>query len=487
VETVTYFTAKPIKKKPVKKKTVKKKPKEKRQIRNWHNDFIKYTKTIAENPTYQDMPELYKQDGCVRWITAASSVLGKKRLKWWHDKRNQLGIPPEKGSLQKTAHGIHPTGDKPCQICGRVLSLDYVYLNQAILKKIHDIPNLETRFSTTDHIEEVVKAICQELGKEGLSNLKKALKITKETTNMNTSTNISNYIVKYKSTLLGPGVMSDAPDRLDGYHTYNRCCRHIHDKGRHKDNLSRYGEDRRVFQFWSEGDWKAADRLMKVFSKYGISPDHVGPISLGFCHRPSFDPTTLKDNINKRNRLGLEDIKKLLTDEKTEKVVSWHSKKVWDKIKDSVTTEEHANELGKVMRKNVNQVLFLLHKIKEEGHAKFLEENYLHPEYGEYDIEFEGFDPETGKYEKMKKTKGSKKQYKNNSERYVKKSLEFLDKYKNKSNRRIKSWKDDILENQEKELLEFLNQQNYKKALEMITSITCRLATLAEKEYNQNI
>lgn len=33
--------------------------------------------------------------------------------------------------------------------------------------------------------------------------------------------------------VLGPGAMSNFPDRYDGFHTYNRCCRKKEDKGLH--------------------------------------------------------------------------------------------------------------------------------------------------------------------------------------------------------------------------------------------------------------
>ena len=51
-----------------------------------------------------------------------------------------------------------------------------------------------------------------------------------------------------KLSLLSPGVMSNAPDRLDGFHSYNKCCRAKEDKGRSKENLNKYGEDRRAYE-----------------------------------------------------------------------------------------------------------------------------------------------------------------------------------------------------------------------------------------------
>ncbi|MFH1098315.1 MAG: hypothetical protein V1723_00070, partial [Candidatus Uhrbacteria bacterium] len=219
----------------------------KRIKRDWHPNFKKYMKFISEHPNYAGMPFLYKKDGSIRWVVTRNSEAGQARLKWWDKKRKELGLPKGDAWISKTARAIHPTGEKPCQICGNVMSLDYIYPNK--------------RNSTS------------------------------------------------------PGAMSNAPDRLDGYHTYNLCCRSKQDTGRHKSNLARYGEDRRAYENWSEGDWKAASWLMKEFQKHGASPDHLGPISLGFNHRPKFRPLTRAANSARNNRMTFEDIKLLLQEE----------------------------------------------------------------------------------------------------------------------------------------------------------------------------
>lgn len=59
---------------------------------------------------------------------------------------------------------------------------------------------------------------------------------------------------------LGPGAMSNAPDRLDGFHTYNRCCRTKQDSGRSKENLKSYATDRRAFELWVDGNWVTANK-----------------------------------------------------------------------------------------------------------------------------------------------------------------------------------------------------------------------------------
>lgn len=344
-----------------------------RAKREWHKNFLKYMGFIVKNPSYLGMPNPYKADGTIRWVVSGNSEIGKLRYAWWDEKRKKLGIPKEGPWISKTARAIHPTGKKPCQICGKELSLDYIYPNK----------------------------------RGGVS----------------------------------PGAMSNAPDRFDGYHTYNLCCRSKEDTGRHKENLSRYGEDRRAYENWADGDWKAASWLMKVFNKHGVSPDHIGPISLGFSHNPQFNPLTPAKNSAKNNRMSYSDVKLLLDIEsKGVAVVSWHSKYIWDNLKKKVKNDEDALKLSKLMRKNLHEVLTLLSEIHKKGFDQFLIKNYLHPEYAYFSIEFIGFDPNTGYYKKMVKKAGNLKQYRNNAERYIRISLDSLDAYARVTNRNTSSF-----------------------------------------------
>lgn len=323
---------------------------------------------IVKHPNYAGMPEVYKGDGSIRWVTSGKSEIGRNRFAWWNNKRKELKIKKDGPWISKVARAIHPTGKKPCQICGKEMSLDYVYPNK----------------------------------RGGLS----------------------------------PGAMSNAPDRFEGYHTYNLCCRSTQDTGRHKENLSRYGEDRRAYENWADGDWKAASWLMKVFNKYKVSPDHIGPISLGFSHNPQFNPLTPAKNSAKNNRMTFAYVKLLLTlEEKGANVVSWHSKYIWDILKNKIRNNSDALKLSKIMRQNLHQVLLLLAEISKQGYNNFLITNFLHPEYAFYSITFRGFDPKTGLYKEMIKTAGSKKQYTNNAKRYIRISLESLKAYQKVKNR----------------------------------------------------
>ncbi len=374
-----------------------------REHRDWHPKFKEYMKFIVNHPNYKGMPFLYKKDGEIRWIVARSSEKGLARLKWWDNKRKELGIKKEGPWISKTARAIHPLGEKPCQICGKVLKLDYVYPNK----------------------------------KGGLS----------------------------------PGAMSNAPDRLDGYHSYNLCCRSKQDTGRHKSNLARYGEDRRAYENWSDGDWKAASWLMKEFQKHGVSPDHLGPISLGFKHRPKFRPLTQSANSARNNRMTYEDILLLIKDEKDEEVISAHSKALWNLLKNRVKNDDDALRLSKLMRENMHFILSIFSYIAKRGYKNFLIKNFLHPEYANYSIKFDGFDPKTGYYKEMIKTEGNKKQYKNNAIRYIRISFESLLQYSTKENRHLKKWMTDEMEEILNQIIGFLKAKDEKTALKKLNEL----------------
>lgn len=387
-----------------------------RAKRKWHKKFLEYMQFIANHPNYKDMPEVYKTDGSIRWVTSGNSEIGKKRLAWWDKKRAELGIKKEGAWISKVARKIHPTGKKPCQICGKEMSLDYIY------------PNKRNGFS--------------------------------------------------------PGAMSNAPDRFEGYHTYNACCRSKHDTGRHKENLSRYGEDRRAYENWADGDWKAASWLMKVFNKYGVSPDHIGPISLGFSHNPKFNPLTPAKNSAKNNRMTLSDVKTLIDLEKNgATVVSWHSKYIWDKLKNEVKTDNDALRLSKIMRKNMHEVLIVLSEIYHNKFKKFLVNNFLHPEYAFFSIEFKGFDRKTGEFEEMIKKPGKIKQYGNNAKRYVRISLESLKAYSKVNNRNTGSVQSAIVKKLIGETIDLLRDKKEKDARAFLHKIFKQIAKELAKDF----
>ncbi len=410
-----------------------------KEERNWHPNFKKYMEKIIQHPNYTGMPEIHKKDGSILWITAGKGRIGKERTKWWDKKREELGIDKKIKWISETAKKNHPTGRKPCQICGEEMELAYVYPYVGVLAKINAIPKINGFFDVYYSINDIIKEGAKLGGEEFFKELRKIFKIPAKVKDSVEA--FQSYITENCKTKLSPGAMSNAPDRLDGFHTYNKCCRATHDTGRHKSNLQRYVQDRRAYENWAEGDWKAAERLMGEFHKHGLSADHIGPISLGFCHRAKFQPMSREANSAKNNRMSLNDVQILLADEaKGQKVVSWHSKFVWDALKSRVKTDAQAKLVSRLMRKNLHHVLSIFAKINAEDGKEFLIRNFLHPEHSYYDVKFTGFNPETGGFEKMKKIEGDKKQYKNNVQRYIRISFESLGHYIDKDNRVVSSW-----------------------------------------------
>ena len=270
--------------------------------------------------------------------------------------------------------------------------------------------------------------------------------------------------------------MSNCPDRFDGFHSYNKCCRSKEDKGRHKANLSRYGEDRRAYENWADGDWKAASWLMKVYNRHGVSADHIGPISLGFAHRPVFQPMTRSQNSSKGNRMSYSDFQKLINDEvKGDKVVSWHSKPIWNRLKKHVKDDTDAYELSKYMRRNIHYILSILSLLNQNGYQDFLV-TLLNPEHAYYSIKFHGFSPEDGTYQKIEKVKGDKHQYKRNAERYIRIAFEQLGIYQSKDNRRVR----DLDEKQIDFAISTFEKNPNKKTL---VDILDTLAQKSEKDF----
>lgn len=391
----------------------------KRIKRDWHPVFKEYMKFIIEHPNYIGMPFVFKKDGNIRWVVTRNSLAGQARLKWWDEKRKEIGLPKGDAWISKTARAIHPTGKKPCQICGNSMSLDYIYPN--------------------------------------------------------------------KKNSMSPGAMSNAPDRLDGYHTYNLCCRSKQDTGRHKSNLARYGEDRRAYENWSEGDWKAASWLMKEFQKNGVSPDHLGPISLGFSHRPKFRPLTKAANSARNNRMTFEDVQLLLEEEMIEPIVSSHSRFIWNILKNKVRNDADALKLGKLMRENMHYIFSMFSYLVKNKHKDFLIKKFLHPEYASYSIIFKDFDPKTGAYKEMIKTCGTKKQYINNAKRYVRISLESLKQYSLKKNRNQNKWLNNEIIASLDDVDRLLKSRDEEKALARFFEICNVIAEQLSKKFNQEI
>ena len=461
-----------------------------RKERKISKEFKQYMEMIVNHPNYNGYPYRRKEDGSIVWVATRKSPLGKRRVDWLNEKRISLGIPREQGWISSVAYAIHPTKSKPCQVCGTVLSLEYIYLNKSLIKKLEKFSKFQGKFTNLTTIYELLNY----LGETGTGNpnefIFKLFNI--KALDIGSSDKTIEKLLHYgkEKKYLGPGAMSNAPDRMDGYHSYNRCCRAKEDTGRHSSNLRRYGDDRRAYENWAEGNWKAANRLMKEFNKHGVSADHIGPISLGFYHRPRFQPMSVAEQATKNNRMSLSDVQILLEDELNgQDVISWHSKPLWNRLKNNIHTDSEAVTASHIMRKNMHIVLSCLADLKASSCIEFLKW-LLEPQlqYSYFDYRFVGFDPKTGTYKNMITREVNGRSQINNAMRYTRISLESLDKYIEKTNRKFQG--SELLQVISHDLEHAITQaksNRYDSAKKMLLQAFEKIAGILENEYINEI
>lgn len=390
-----------------------------------NDKFLDYAKKIISHPNYQGMPDILGERGEIQWEAPSNRKSGKfkdthqKRREWWRQKALSIGIDPNKDStwISKTAKSIHPFGEKPCKTCGKVLKIAYAYPNKYLFARIRSLPYIDETFelSEVEHVCDLLVRLDNHFGSKLYEDLPKLF----ATTSINIPTLakdldawekfLRNVYIPQEPRMLSPGAMSNPPDRFDGFHSFNRCCRATADTGRSQENLKSYVTDRRVFEYWVDGDWVAADRLMgqvrsnPIFEQEncfnavqgGVHPkpcqaDHIGPISLGFTHRPQFQLLCKTCNSGKNNRMYASDVRLLIdVEEAGESVISWFAKELWDRRKAAVKDAETALRLSKLLRDNRHTYMSLLKELLDHGFYTFLT-SLLHLEAADFDPEFVG-------------------------------------------------------------------------------------------------
>ena len=381
--------------------------------------FLQYEEEIVSYLAYEGMPDLRHDDGTIQWEAPSNRGKGDfqfshdKRYQWWVEKATQIGISTEEDKwISKVAKTIHPTKQHPCKVCGRVMDIRYCYLSSNFMKRVQKLPFFDgaVEMEEVTHILDFIATFIDTYGDSAYEVIPSLLKCTqvKDIPDLPhdldawTSWIENNYIPKEPS-MLSPGAMSNAPDRLDGFHTFNRCCRSTADKGRSKENLASYSTDRRAFENWSDGNWITANKLMGYInsnpdmkkehcaneSNGGHHPrpcsaDHIGPISLGFCHRPEFQFLCKPCNSAKNNRMYYSDVCHLIEAEKNgETVATWYANPIWQKCKNRVTDKESALRLSRIMRDNRNVAMMLLADFIIQREYLFLF-TLLNLEYADY-------------------------------------------------------------------------------------------------------
>jgi Alw26I/Eco31I/Esp3I family type II restriction endonuclease len=384
--------------------------------------FLQYEEEVVKHPAYAGMPDLRHEDGTIQWETPSNRGAGvfqfshDKRSQWWAEKAAEIGINTDEDKwISKVAKTIHPTKLHPCKVCGRVMDIRYCYLSSNFMKRVQKLSFYDgsVEMEEVTHILDFITSFVDTYGDKVYAALPGLLKCTQVKKIPDLPHDLSswtswieqNYIPKEPS-MLGPGAMSNAPDRLDGFHTFNRCCRSRADKGRSKENLASYSTDRRAFENWIDGNWIMANKLMGFINSSPdmkkehcandgngelhprpCSADHIGPISLGFCHRPEFQFLCKPCNSAKNNRMYYSDIRHLIEVEKQgETVATWYANPIWQKCKGKVTDKESALRLSRVMRDNRNIAMMLLADFIDKGEYLFLF-TLLNLEYADYEYD----------------------------------------------------------------------------------------------------
>lgn len=451
--------------------------------RNWHPNFEKYTEEMVKHPNYKGLFYERSEDGRVKWVVTGKSDNGQKRQAWWDKQCRKMGIPIEKGCYAKAARLVHPTKIKVCQCCGKELSIMYEYPDKRLLKKINDFFGLS--LAQTDYtIKEIIRNHCKSEKSAMFWIDVFNLNISQRFIDNNTTADIRQKIIDkvYKefvtkeSSPLSPGVMSNCPDRFDGFHSDGLCCRERSDKGRHSDNMKTYTQDRRAYEEWADGNFNLANRLMgelakgektyicpKCGKRRKMTADHIGPISLGFCHSTNFAPLCKSCNSAKNNRFAKSDVDILIALEKDgHQVISWHSKPIWDALKNKVRSDSDAKKFSIVMLNCHQNILKLFTKIYIATGQEYLK-RFLHPEFVFYDYRFENFHPLRLDELVIKRKELDSANKRKNAERYIRVAFESLEEFNEKSNRKI-TFIVDQYEPTIQKLIRFIKQNSYQKA-----------------------
>ena len=434
-----------------------------------HKNYEAYKRMILNSPAYQGLRQVDAQFGKFNWLGPLSTPKGKARRAWWDQQCQIHNIDINQAACySQVAYVIHPTKKHVCQCCGKELSLANVYPHIAVTKKLNKI--LGTHFKQTDYtIQEIVNKFCKT--QETIDAVSALFKGA----NGYDKSQLISHIEGTGNTYLSPGAMSNSPDRFDGYHSYGLCCRKNKDKGRHDSNMKLYGQDRRAYEEWADGDWNKANRLMSAFhnapkmicpkcgnkTKRLMTADHIGPISLGFCHSIHFAPMCKSCNSSKNNRLSKTDVDTLLLlESQNETVVSWHSRYVWDKLKNTVTNDEDALRLSKIMNACHKNVLYLFYLIYSATGKNFLM-RYLHPEYSMYIYTISKLDLTDLSKLEIKSKPSQSLNRKNARDRYVRIAFDALKKLGKKNNRRIRI----IVNNKDvQNIIPLINRKEYDAA-----------------------
>lgn len=414
--------------------------------KQWHLNFFEYMEFIVEHENYRGLPIKKNKNGNYSWITTSKTEIGKKRIEWAINKAKELGIPLDsEGLFAKVMFAIHPTKKKICQVCGREMSLYYIYPSKNLIRDIYK--NFKYNFPQVMTLYEIVN----DLLIKGVSEIELKnflLKKIKNSSNICLTSTFEKIICQLEiesrlegKKVLSPGAMSNFPDRFDGFHTYNLCCRKKEDKGRSDENMSTYSKDRRAYQYLNDGNLRAADKFMTSYFFEKMSADHVGPISLGFVHDPRYlRPLSISENSAKRDRISKKDIETIISIHKKTKVcpMSWYSCIIWQFIVDNYQNPNFTMEnFTDILKQNIVDFMYILKTIKDIGK---LGEDFIYKTLIEHKTNYYLYNYEFNEFGEITKTtkRNLTEAAKGEIERFIRISFESIDNFDKKENRHKK-------------------------------------------------
>lgn len=416
------------------------------------HDYVTY---ITNHENYNFIPEEHKRN----WVSVSKN--GENARKQFWDKKQaeliQLGKISRESSLVNVARFIHPTKKHVCKKCNKECSIYYEYPTANTWKWLEKTFKIEKNDLT---IFQIYNQIINP-NKHELFFLYFGVYVNQLETLCKND--------QYSGNKLSPGVMGNPPDRLDGFHCYNSCCRSKHDKGRSDENMKSYTRDRRAYEYFSDGNCLLANCLMGKLNTVittcfmcnknaEMTADHIGPISLGFIHDPlNFQACCGPCNSKKNNRMTQTDLNKLkLIEEGKVNLTSWWAKNAWEKCKN-----DDVNKVIKILNQNTKKFLCVLQWLKNNKSdvlETFINESYMNHDnsYNIHTIEVSNGDIkfEYTETKSVKATKGKQ----------INRTKEILLEVNDKTKRKIKV----CLTDDEIRLLSDINKDNFKNKISSI-------------------
>jgi Alw26I/Eco31I/Esp3I family type II restriction endonuclease len=409
---------------------------------------LAYKEMIVGHANYAGMPGA-RFNGRIQWQVSSGKATSfntfyEPRRKWWTATADRLGIPgtgDEQGRFTIAARRIHPTGVRPCLHCGQDRKIGYYYANRILVKRLRGIRGFP-QVNYLDGVASILDGISRAPDSERLQDEFWALfpERADVVKRVGRSPKVFDNTREISSPLLSPGYMGDPPDRFDGLHDYCVFCRREKDPARHPERMARYNQDRRVFEWWVEGDWELANTVYNIAGAgvcaicgaklRKVSPDHVGPLSCGFKHLPWFIPLCKRHQSAKNRRMSLRDVRALVAWEESngESVASWQVRDYWDYNKLKVSTDAEAKLFSDFLRVVEDVYLRVLRRLLNEGKVRFLV-TLLNLEPSTYRVELIEPRPSTLEFSGYRKIPKDTKLRHNQPGTIIRRSLDALEEY----------------------------------------------------------